>query len=286
MTMEKDIKLIVTDIDGTLLGDDWKVPQMNIDAIQAAKNMGVKVCACTARNWPQSVDILQQAGLVDYCMLCNGVVILDASNQEIQYRNRIAPVHVEPLMKIAMEFGAWIGVTGTFHSYNWPGAMRGEWRHHAEEEGKPVPTFVKRMRESMVLADTYEEWVENCKNDCNYISVGVGYDQHVPLYAAISEIGNFELSAADDDHVYIMAKDATKGLAVEILANLYGFAQENVLAFGDNKNDASMLSWAGIGVAMGNGNEQAKSAADYVTVSNTEGGVGREIMRLVVNKRR
>ena len=149
-----------------------------------------------------------------------------------------------------------------------------------------MPSFVKRMRESRVMTDSFSAFVDSGKDDCNYITAGVSYEQHVPLYAAISEIGKFELSAADDDHVYIMAKDATKGLAVEILAELYGFSADEVLAFGDNKNDASMLSWAGIGVAMGNGNIQAKSAADYVTVSNNEGGVGREIFRLVVNKRR
>ena len=124
------------------------------------------------------------------------------------------------------------------------------------------------------------------RNICNIINVWIGHDQHLPLYADISEIGPFELSAADEDHVYIMAKDATKGLAVEILAGLYGVKAENVMAFGDSKNDASMLRWAGLGVAMGNANQLAKDSADIVAARVEEGGVGREIFRLVVNRRR
>ena len=72
----------------------------------------------------------------------------------------------------------------------------------------------------------------------------------------------------------------------QILAGLYGVKAENVMAFGDSKNDASMLRWAGLGVAMGNANQLAKDSEDIVADRVEEGGVGREIFRLVVNRRR
>ena len=133
----------------------------------------------------------------------------------------------------------------------WKGAMG----HMKRANWDPDDPKGRPFRESTIHTASFEEFVEKSRDICNIINVWIGHDQHLPLYADISEIGPFELSAADEDHVYIMAKDATKGLAVEILAGLYGVKAENVMAFGDSKNDASMLRWAGLGVAMGNANQ-------------------------------
>ena len=277
-----EIKLIVTDIDGTLMDFHDNIPQINIDAIRACKELGVKVCACTARNWTTAKAILERAGLTDYCMLCNGSVILDIKNQAIQYRNRSAPQYVEPLLRAALRHSDGVTVNGTEKSVMWKGAMG----HMKRANWDPDDPKGRPFRESTIHTASFEEFVEKSRDICNIINVWIGHDQHLPLYADISEIGPFELSAADEDHVYIMAKDATKGLAVEILAGLYGVKAENVMAFGDSKNDASMLRWAGLGVAMGNANQLAKDSADIVAARVEEGGVGREIFRLVVNRRR
>ncbi|MBE5781122.1 MAG: Cof-type HAD-IIB family hydrolase [Clostridiales bacterium] len=279
-----DIKLIVTDIDGTLATHGEHIPQINIDAIRAAKELGVKVCACTARNWTTAKEILERAGLTDYCMLLNGSVILDVKTKEVQYRNRIAPEYVGPLVDIVSKYTDGITIEGTENmvickDFVGPMARRG-WDPFAPNRPQNIWT------QSQIKTYSKEEFIEAGKDICNILTVWIDHDQHLPLYSEISEIGPFELSAADDDHVYIMAKDATKGLAVEILAGLYGVTAENVMCFGDSKNDASMLRWAGVGVAMGNANQLAKDSADIVTARVEEGGVGREIFRRVVNRRR
>ena len=66
---------------------------------------------------------------------------------------------------------------------------------------------------------------------------------------------------------------SSKAEAMKIFAKKHGFAMENVMAFGDGGNDASMLESAGIGVAMLNGSDSCKECADYVTLDVDEGGV-------------
>ena len=67
------------------------------------------------------------------------------------------------------------------------------------------------------------------------------------------------------------------------LADYLGIAPGATMAFGDGENDISMLEAAGVGVAMGNGLDIAKSAADRITLTNDEDGVADAIERLIFN---
>ncbi|PWL41076.1 MAG: hypothetical protein DBY42_07150 [Bacillota bacterium] len=278
--MKRDIKLIVTDLDGTFLDDEKNIPQINIDAVRACKEAGIHICPASARNWPSLEDIAQEAGMTEYCLICNGVAILDAATQEVQYRNRVAPQAVEPLARIAMKYGSRVQVMGTHRMI----AMSSMVKHGPHMHGGKVVRM--RGRRMLHQVDTFEEFIEAAKDDCNVLFVWLDHKDHLPMYTEMCEVGDFELSAADEDHVYVMARDATKGKACEILAGLYGIRPDQVMAFGDGKNDIPMLRWAGIGVAMENAMEQTKDAADYVTCTNNEGGVGKAIFRLIFGEER
>jgi Cof subfamily protein (haloacid dehalogenase superfamily) len=71
----------------------------------------------------------------------------------------------------------------------------------------------------------------------------------------------------------IIAKGVDKGVGIDQFCNYYGFSLEETMAFGDGGNDIEMLRHAGIGVAMGNANDNVKQAADYVTDSVDDDGI-------------
>ena len=73
-----------------------------------------------------------------------------------------------------------------------------------------------------------------------------------------------------------------KEVGIAAVANHYGWKREEIMVFGDGPNDANMLAWAGTGVAMGNGVEEAKAAADYVTTPVGEDGVKNALLHLGV----
>ena len=72
----------------------------------------------------------------------------------------------------------------------------------------------------------------------------------------------------------IMPKGVSKASALDKIARRLGYTMNEVMAFGDAENDLVMLEKAGIGVAMGNAMEAAKEAADVVTKTNDENGIG------------
>ena len=82
----------------------------------------------------------------------------------------------------------------------------------------------------------------------------------------------------------IANKEATKGNAIKILADLYGITTDEVLAIGDNNNDIEMVETAGVGVAMGNGTEEIKKRADFVTDNVEHNGFVKAIDKFVWSK--
>ena len=74
---------------------------------------------------------------------------------------------------------------------------------------------------------------------------------------------------------------ADKALGLERLCTNLGIDRSEVVAFGDNNNDVSMLAWAGRGIAMQNATADAKAAADEITASNIDFGVAQVLERLV-----
>ena len=82
--------------------------------------------------------------------------------------------------------------------------------------------------------------------------------------------------------IEITSPDADKGRALSWLAQSMGIRHEQVMAIGDSNNDVSMLKMAGVGVAVANAVDSAKQAAEHVTASNNEHGVGKAIRDFVL----
>lgn len=75
----------------------------------------------------------------------------------------------------------------------------------------------------------------------------------------------------------IMPRDGGKGVGVRLTMERYGFSQEEVMAFGDGENDMTMMAQAGTSVCMGNGTDQVKAIADYVTDTVEKDGVSKAL---------
>ena len=85
-------------------------------------------------------------------------------------------------------------------------------------------------------------------------------------------------------HLDVMANGANKGSLLPLLADMCGAKVENVMALGDQDNDAPMLEMAGFGVAMGGASEKAKTAADFVTDAAEDGGFAKALQRFVLDR--
>ncbi len=87
--------------------------------------------------------------------------------------------------------------------------------------------------------------------------------------------------SSSNNNFEIMLHSSTKGIAVETLAKKYDITSDEVMCIGDSENDLSMIKYAGIGVAMGNANDEIKAEANYVTDTNENSGVAKAINKYV-----
>jgi hydroxymethylpyrimidine pyrophosphatase-like HAD family hydrolase len=78
-----------------------------------------------------------------------------------------------------------------------------------------------------------------------------------------------------------MNPDASKGAALALVAARLGIAREEVVAFGDGHNDVPMIAWAGLGVAMGTGKEEARAVAGRIAPPFDEDGFGMVVEQLL-----
>lgn len=105
------------------------------------------------------------------------------------------------------------------------------------------------------------------------------------LSAELTRIKNVSVIQNKQHYIELRPQGSNKGAALECLVSFLGLAREEVLAFGDDDNDAEMLSWAGIGVAISGASPLAQAHSDYVCRHRIEAGAV-EVLRLVRNARR
>ena len=101
-------------------------------------------------------------------------------------------------------------------------------------------------------------------------------------YGRLAPLRHIEITGSGHSIADIIPLGGGKEVGIAAVAQRFGWKREEIMVFGDGPNDAKMLAWAGAGVAMGNGVEEAKAAADYVTTPVGEDGVKNALLHFGV----
>ena len=268
-----NIKLIATDVDGTLLaGDHLTVPEINVEAFEKAKEKGITTAIVTGRTFSltkRECDILNG---VDYMIVSNGAVIIDVKKDKVIYNCYLPLKSLEQMINIFgkydLVYDIYADGKGYITKYSY---------EHIFECALPK-TFLLRYRDLMVINDDPLEVVrtKNVEKICiNYIPK----ESIKPLKRDLEQIPNLVCTSGYEGNMEINAKGADKGNALKWLGRKLEIKPEEIMAFGDSDNDRTMLEFAGCSFAMISGKEVAKKSAKNITAySNTDGGVGRTII--------
>ncbi len=108
-------------------------------------------------------------------------------------------------------------------------------------------------------------------------------DTRNELIEKLSKISDLKLTSSIPDNLEINAHNATKGIALEKLCEHLGIDKEECMAIGDNGNDADMLKFAGVSVAMGNSSQEAFDSAKYRTLSCENDGLAEAIYKFILD---
>lgn len=268
-------KMIVTDMDGTVLGTDNNITEDNKIALKKAEDMGIKVVFATGRFHESAkvhIDFLEEKMPI---ISSNGSIIKNPITDEVLYCNSIAKDKCIQIIDILDKYNL------KYQIYTDEIVLQ---KYDTEEEKQIIIDFIKKVFSDKCEIIFKKDLKKSIKNK-NILKFNLMELDRVELIDTVrtdlNKIDGIEITSSWKNNLEIMAKGSTKGKAVEFLSNLLNINMEEIIAFGDNYNDVSMIEVVGTGVAMGNAEEGVKNIADYVTDTNSESGVAKAIDNLV-----
>lgn len=266
------IRLIATDLDGTLLDGAGRVSARTRAALDAARAAGIATVPVTARQPIGVRPIAEQAGFDDWALCGNGAYGVHLRTGEHLFAEEI-PADVQRQLAEALRA---VIPDLLFASVRDAGE-----RFVAQEGYAAVADFSdhKRHPQSMggVSLDAVVE-APSLKLVIRHASMPT--EQILDALQALGLTG-FEATLSGAPFVEVMAQGVTKATGLAQVCTRLGVDQSEVLAFGDALNDLEMLQWAGRGVAVANALEVVRDAADEVTESHLADGVALVIERML-----
>lgn len=245
------IKAAFFDVDGTLLSHKTKsVPQSTRDAVEKLKACGIRCVVATGRQMCEMEKLPVADMSFDGYITLNGQLILDGEKRILhgtpitgetkEYLLRLFSEHTLPIMLVEED--------RVYVNYVDDRVVRVQ-----NDISSPIPPLGE-----YTGAELYQICVYLGEDDEHMIAPIVGK----------CEISRWNLGGVD-----VIAKGGGKVTGIKRYLEANDIQPEETIAFGDGDNDAQMLAFAGIGVAMGNGWESAKAAADYITADVDAEGI-------------
>ena len=260
-----DIKLIAADMDGTLLTRNQKITDRTKKAIKKALDSGIEFVLGTGRS-NSECEMYYPKLPMRYSVYANGAYVMNLSTGENIYSCTIPIEDARKIYSIYSRYESIIFIQGDHWLYaheSFPEACR----HFPEYIAGLAPIELPYR----YVADL-GRFLEEREDDVEKFHVSfMSHEMAEEAYNELSRLP-YKVVWCGRYCVEVTATEADKGLALKFLADRLNIKREQVMAIGDSGNDASMLEYAGIGVAVGNASEELKMQADMVVPSNDEDG--------------
>ena len=258
--MNKEIKLVAIDLDGTLLNSRHELSDRNRSALESAQQRGIAVVFATGKTRHAAASLIKTLGINSPGIYMQGLITYNADGS---VRTRIV-MERESVSRV-ISLGEDFGFSALAYSDNRAFALRiDEFTTQLTEFGEPQ-------------AETIADWRELLDSFAINKVVLYGEENGVaPLRRALEArlAGAVHVTRANiDGMIEVLPANTSKGQAVKTLLDELGIDPSNALALGDGENDIEMLQAVGIGAAMGNATQKLKDIADVIVPSNEEDGV-------------
>ena len=284
------IKVIASDMDGTLLNDAHEMAPQTVEAVRRACEQGIRFIITTARNLTQAMEQLGGHDLTCDYILASGAEVRDSNRQLVSRIN----MDLDLCEEVYEELKKWpVSVVFATDQYDY---RVGTPEQVEESIVLQVQIFHANMTREEILKSPLYQRIR--KNTRGILSVEELREAAVPVYKiflfsadfaglrklepVLSKNPRIAVASSFVDNLEITDVRAQKGPVLKSYIESLGYTMDEVLVLGDSMNDYSMLSMDfGATVAMGNAMPEVKKAAKYVTKTNEEAGVAYVINRLL-----
>ncbi len=245
-------KLIVTDLDKTLLNMNQEISDYSKRIFNNCRKKGIKIAYATGRS-ETSTKEFQQRIPPDFIISNNGAVLYEGG--KLLYQKHIDRETVHVLLKTFVESDFVASIAADIDTKIYYDRDE-EWVRNCEAERYDFSVPI-------------EEPVSKLSIDCRNINWLKELVSSYPLLRLYTNSG--------EDWCQIQHKDCSKSNGIRFIAGRLGISLSDVVAFGDDLNDVEMLRDAGVGVAVENAIQEAREAADFIAETNENDGVAKWI---------
>ena len=266
-------KLLVVDVDGTLVGRDGSISAEDKEAVAKARRLGILVSLSTGRVTQGCQGIINQLSLDGYHAFFDGALVSDSAQDKEVY---VQPLSQE-VLKQAVEFVHLHSIDLELYSATHYFVERETWASdlHCQFFGieAVVGDFNKlwdkeRIIKGELMASSPQE-VAKARSFCQEFNGLHCSWARTPAYPGINFIN-------------VLAPEVSKGKALEALVSHLGVSLDEVMAVGDGHNDVSLLEAAGLAIAMGGAPDELKAVADYITLDIDHSGLAAAIEKFLL----
>lgn len=269
---KRDIRLIGLDLDGTTLTTDKKLTPHTKEVLEACIRQGIEVLPATGRVWSGIPEELMKMEGVHYVISSNGAAVVELATGKAVYTNGIAWDRALEVFDILERYD-------TFYDAYAEGNGWCEARFYENLNDYGIEPLIQRLvKSSRTCIEDLREWVKEHKSPIEKINMFFrDEEKRQQAFRELSGIPDLAVTCSLTNNLEINHCTCNKGDALLNLGKILGISMEQIMACGDGNNDLEMVRNVGVGVAMENGEDSVKEAADYVTVTNDEEGVARAI---------
>lgn len=288
------IKLIASDMDGTLLNEKRKIDEETAEAIKCAEKSGVKFAITTGREYDSVKELLQEHDIRCQCILMNGAEyrdedgnILEDINIEIENATEIINLLQKEKISARIFTNKGIYTTDTKEK-----ALK-EMQYRTLSFN---PELTEEEALEIAKAQPFFEQLKYITNLNEFLGSGIEIRKFVAFHKDIELINKMKkiigaikglaVSSSFKDNIEVTNITAQKGIILAKAAKKMGLEKDEVLVIGDSFNDYSMFTEFIESVAMGNAIPEIKQIAKYTTDTNKNLGVAKAIYKVLDEQKR
>ena len=263
------IKMVVTDIDGTIYSPENGITDNVKACIQKLYKNGIKIVIATGRSYSSARKIADRLE-IECPFICYQGGLVNSYEGEILNVKYLEEKPAREIIKLCRKKNIHLNVYVEDVLY-------------VEDDNDYIKDYIGDKGIDYFKVDSFDELDFSKLNKM----LAINYDTKLidDLTKELKEkFPQIYVVKSTDFFCEIANKEATKGNGIKFLANKYGFSIKDVMAIGDQNNDIEMVETAGIGVAMGNGTDYIKSKAKYVTDTIKNDGFVKAVDKFVWGK--
>lgn len=279
---DKMIKLVASDLDGTMFGTTPTISNTNLQAIKDLNQSSINFAICTGKPYAISKDICHNFN-ANYGIFGNGIEIVDLKTGEVLAKKTLTLEEIQTCLTVAKNYHLHV------HLYTDTELITEELMYLDLRNYTLYPNALQ-----FKVVDNISNYIAlHNLTITKVILSGISHiadakkdiEEHSSMtICQISKSGKFKDTIINKEYEYldISPQNINKNEALQVLSKHLNLTSAEIMSIGDNLNDLDMIKNSGIGVAINNAYDEVKDVASYITQNSADdGGFAEAIYRFV-----